>query len=200
MKLATLTKFSPVLVLAMALLGNVARANPIIQGQINFDGVATTNNGTLATATSFATITSTYVVPGNTGTYSSVPLFTPVTFTPFTFSPFPPGGVTPLWTFTVGSVSYWFDATSLTVDSQSAGFLNLSGSGWAYITGYTPTLGVWSITDTTPAGKPSKHPTFTFGADSATLPDSGGTALLIGLGLAGIAAGMVAQRRRLAKV
>ena len=193
MKLATLAKFSPALVLTMALVGNVARANPIIQGSINFDGVATTDTGNLGTATAFTSITQTYVFPGQTGTYTAVPTFTPVSFTPFSFSA---AGVTPLWSFTVGSVSYWFDATSITIDNQSAGFLNLSGNGWAYITGYTPTEGTWSITDTNTSKKTSK--TFTFGADSATLPDNGGTALLIGLGLAGIAVGMVAQRRRLA--
>lgn len=189
MKLATLAKLSSVLILTIALV----KADPIIQGSINFDGVATTNDGTLATATSFTSISDTFVFPGSTGSYLTVPLFEPVTFTPFSFSA---SGVTPLWTFTVGAVTYSFNATSIVVDGQSAGFLNLSGTGWASITGYETTEGTWSITDTTT--KKGSH-IFTFGADSATVPDSSGTALLIGLGLAGVAVGMVAQRRRLAK-
>jgi len=192
MKLATLTRISPALVLAVALLGNVARANPIIQGSINFDGVAKTNTGDLGTATAYTSISSVIVVPGGSGAYDStlVPVGTPVTFTPFSFTA---AGVTPLWSFTIGSVSYWFDATSITIGAQLPGDLYLYGNGKAYITGYQTTLGTWSITDTT-TKKGSK--TFTFGADSATVPDNGGTALLIGLGLAGIAAGMVAHRRR----
>jgi|CZKI01.1.fsa_nt_gi hypothetical protein len=194
MKLATLTKLSPALILAIALCGNVAKANPIITGGLNFDGLATTNSGDLLNATAFSSIYDVYVFPGSTGSYASLPLFAgPVTFTPFSFSA---AAVTPLWTFTVGSVTYSFDATSIMVVAQSKGGLLLEGNGWASITGYQTTLGSWSIDDTTTTHKSA---IFNFGADTAALPDSGGTALLIGLGLAGVAAGMVAQRRRLAK-
>ncbi len=58
----------------------------------------------------------------------------------------------------------------------------------AYETGFDPTPGTWSITDT--GGKA----TVTFGS-AATVPDGGATALLVGLGLAGLAAGLAAQRR-----
>ena len=64
----------------------------------------------------------------------------------------------------------------------------------AWETGFTPTPGTWSITDTSTG----KETTFSFGADTA-VPDSGATALLIGLGLAGVAVGMIAQRRRLVR-
>src|ERR1035441_10081014 len=157
-------------------------------------GGAYTNAGDLLNATAFSSIYDVYVFPGSTGSYASLPLFAgPVTFTPFSFSA---AAVTPLWTFTVGSVTYSFDATSIMVVAQSKGGLLLEGNGWASITGYQTTLGSWSIDDTTTTHKSA---IFNFGADTAALPDSGGTALLIGLGLAGVAAGMVAQRRRLAK-
>ena len=55
-------------------------------------------------------------------------------------------------------------------------------------TGFATTAGTWSITDT------GRQATVTFGS-AATVPDSGATALLIGLGLAGVAAGLVAQRK-----
>jgi hypothetical protein len=192
MKLAVHTKFRFVYAIAFALCGAAANATPI-SGFINFDGIATTNTGNLSTATAFTSISDTSVYPVETGNYAVVPLFYPDTFKPFSFSA---AGVTPLWTFTVGAVTYSFDATSIEVVYQSGNFLDLSGTGVAYITGFTPTVGAWSITDTSTN---SGARVFTFGADSAPLPDAGGTALLIGLGLAGAAAGMIVRRSRLAK-
>lgn len=201
MKTIHFIKLCAAFVLSVALLGNLAKATPLITGIIQFDGSATTDTGNLATATAYASITDTFVFPLSTGDYASVPLFTPVTFTPFSFSAI---AVTPLWTFTVGAVTYSFDATSITVNTQNGKFLNLSGNGAASITGFQTTEGTWTITDTAVNGD-----VFTFGASSEALgipihvvpvDDSGGTGLLIGLGLAGVAAGMVVQRRRLAKV
>jgi hypothetical protein len=189
----TLTSFTTLagaLILAFSLSGNLAHATPI-DGTINFDGEATTNSGNLATATSFTSIIGTMVVPQETGSYAAIPAVTPVTFTPFTFSA---AGVTPLWTLTLAGITYSFNATSIVVDAQNANFLNISGTGIASITGYTNTAGTWSITDTSVGGSP----TFTFGADSV-VPDSGITALLILLGLAGVGLGVLAQRRKLAQ-
>jgi hypothetical protein len=76
----------------------------------------------------------------------------------------------------------------VSIGSQNKNFLNLEGQGVAYETGYDPTPGSWSITDT------GRSATVTFGF-SATVPDAGATALLVGLGLVGIAAGLVAERR-----
>ena len=189
-KLSSLTTLASALFLAFSLSGNLAHATPI-DGTINFDGEATTNSGNLATATSFTSIIGTMVVPQETGSYAAIPAVTPVTFTPFTFSA---AGVTPLWTLTLAGITYSFNATSIVVDAQNANFLNISGTGIASITGYTNTAGTWSITDTSVGGSP----TFTFGADSV-VPDSGITALLILLGLAGVGLGVLAQRRKLAQ-
>lgn len=191
MKLATFAKLSSALILTVAL----AKADPEIEGTISFDGASTTNTGNLIAATSFTSIYDTFVNPGATGDYASVPVFTPVTFTPFSFSA---AGVTPLWTFTSGGLTYSFSATSINVDKQTTNFLDLSGVGWANITGYETTEGAWTI-DITHTGPVTKHTVFAFGSSEATLPDSGGTALLIGLGLAGIAVGVIAQRRKLTK-
>jgi hypothetical protein len=174
--------------LAFGLSGNLAHATPI-SGSINFDGEATTNTGNLSAATSFSSIIGAIVVPAETGDYAAIPVVTPVTFTPFSFTA---AGVTPLWTLTVGGVTYSFDATSITVNSQNANFLNLSGTGVANITGYTSTAGDWSITDTTVGGSP----TFVFGADSS-VPDGGTTAGLILLGLAVVGVGMLPKLRKL---
>lgn len=188
-KLSSLTTLASALFLAFSLSGNLAHATPI-DGTINFDGEATTNSGNLATATSFTSIIGTMVVPQETGSYAAIPAVTPVTFTPFSFSA---AGVTPLWTLTLAGITYSFNATSIVVDAQNANFLNISGTGIASITGDTSTAGTWSITDTSVGGSP----TFTFGADSV-VPDSGVTALLILLGLAGVGLGVLAQRRKLA--
>jgi len=193
MKLNTLTKVGSALILSAAICCPLAKATPI-SGTINFDGEAKVNTGNLLTATSFTSISGVSVVPVESGNYSGT-TGAPVTFTPFSFTA---SAVTPLWAFTVGSTSYWFNATG-TIDVtqfsiKNAKFLNLSGAGWAYETGYTPTLGTWSITDTSTGSET----TFAFGADT-TVPDSGSTALLIGLGLAGVAVGMIARRRRLVR-
>ena len=183
MKLIDITKVGSVLIVSAALLASVAKATPI-SGDINFDGVAKTNTSNLATATSFTSISGVTVVPVEDGNYTGTSGQT-VTFTPFSFSA---AGVTPLWSFTVGSTHYWFDATSITIDTQVKNFLNVGGFGMAYETGFDPTPGTWSITDT--GGKA----TVTFGS-AATVPDGGATALLVGLGLAGLVAGLAAQRR-----
>jgi hypothetical protein len=193
MKLNSLTKFSSALIIAAVLCGPVAKATPI-SGTVNFDGVAKTNTGRLSTATAFTSISGVTVVPNESGNYTGT-TGAVTTFTPFAFSAL---SVTPLWSFSVGAVNYWFDASgTITVTHfvvGSTSFLNISGGGTAYETGFTPTLGTWSITDTSVG----TETTFTFGADTA-VPDSGATALLIGLGLAGVGVGIVAQRRRQAK-
>jgi len=186
-KIISITTGFGSLLLAFALSTGVARATPIT-GTINFNGEATTNSGNLATATSFTTIVGTTVVPLELGSYAAIPAITPVTFTPFAFNA---AGVTPLWTLTYAGVTYSFTATSIVVAAQNANFLNITGTGIASITGFQNTAGSWSITDTTVGGSP----TFTFGAASV-VPDSGTTAMLILLGVAGIGFGVVLARRR----
>jgi hypothetical protein len=87
-----------------------------------------------------------------------------------------------------GSTHYWFDATSITIDLQQKNFLDIGGNGMAFETRYDLTSGAWSITET------GGRATVTFGS-AAAVPDGGATALLIALGLAGVAAGLAAQRR-----
>src|ERR1700683_4789755 len=139
MKLTQITKIGTLLILSAALI-STAKALPSISGDINFDGIATTNTGNLATATSFTSISGVSVVPVEDGTYTGT-TGAPATFTPFSFSA---ASVTPLWTFTWGGITYTFNATSVTVVTQIKGFLNLQGSGWATATGYANTAGTWS--------------------------------------------------------
>jgi hypothetical protein len=141
-----------------------AQAQPLITGEISFSGGATLN-GLLNNATAFTSIFGPggpgtgdpLVNSGATGSYASVPVGTPVSFTPFTFNPAP---VSPfqLWSFSNGSSTYSFEVTSVVISRQLPTFLNIQGNGVAYITGHTPTLGTWGITDTGSAG-----PVFSFG-------------------------------------
>jgi hypothetical protein len=158
------------------------QAGPIV-GSINFDGVDTTNTGKLGNASSLTTIVDTSVYPQELGSYAPVPAGTPVTFTPFSLGAI---GVAPLWMFTSGGLTYSFNATSIVVEKETNGFLNLEGSGIANITGFTSTPGTWSITDTAVGSET----TFAFGEATTVVPvvpDSGMTALLMGLGLGAIA-------------
>jgi hypothetical protein len=189
MKLSTFTHIGVGLLLALG--ANLARATPI-NGSINFDGTATVDTGNLATATAFTSIANAFVDPGTqTGSYSAVPNFTAATFNAFSFSA---SSVTPLWTFTVGGITYSFSATSISVMTpRTSSFLNLSGTGIASITGFTDTAGTFTVTDT------GNGPTFTFGQGTivAGVPDSGTTAMLIALGFAAVGFSVWVRRDRM---
>ncbi len=155
------------------------QADPIV-GSINFDSIDTTNAGKLGYASSFSTIVDTSVYPQELGSYSMVPAGTPVSSRPFFLGAV---GVAPLWMFTSGGLTYSFNATSIVVDKETNGFLDLEGNGIASITGFTSTPGTWSITYTAVGSET----TFVVGEAINVVPDSGMTALLMGLGLGAIA-------------
>jgi hypothetical protein len=149
-----------------------ARAQTYITGEIQFNGGATLNTGDLSTATAFTSIfgpggpsTQPQVLGGGTqtGDYSGVPDGTAVTFQTFSF---PSSSSFALWSFTVGSTAYSFEATSVTIAYQDSFFLDIQGTGMASITGgattFTDTPGTWEVTDTGSGGVP----VFTFGADT----------------------------------
>jgi hypothetical protein len=171
--------------LALAMLTAVAAVATPIQGEINFNsgGFITTDTGNLGTATAISAFPTVKVSDDPTGVYAGT-AGNVVAFTPFSFAA---GSVTPLWSFTVGLVTYSFDATSIIVNTQNANFLNLIGSGVAHVTGYTDTVGKWSLTSTTQGSK------FTFGA-STSVPEGGLTAAMLGLGLLGL--GLAARRQK----
>jgi hypothetical protein len=166
----------------------------LIQGHISFLGVADLNNS-MDSATAIVSYSGimdshgiTHANPtvqfhSQSGDYLSVPTGTEVTWSPFFFGQ---SSVVPLWTVTVNSVTYSFDATSVTVVSQTATFLNISGDGIAHIDGFTDTLGTWSITST------GGNSTFTFGAGAtatgqAPVPEATSCLGLLTLGLGSLA-------------
>lgn len=189
--------FAPLL--GLVLCAGVLHADPMVTGSIGFDALAATNTGKLSTATEILSITQGVVAGGTQmGSYSSVPANTgPVDFSSIDsfHTIVGPLASSPLWTFSYDGNTYSFTATSISLVYQSANFLDISGQGYADITGYAQTAGDWSIDLTSATGNSSVK--FVFGADSyiPSVPDSATTAGLISLGLGSLGVAMLARKR-----
>jgi hypothetical protein len=139
------------------------------------------------------------------GDYSSVANGTAVAFsTPLNFialESVAPSTVTPWWSFTVGTTTYSFSIVGDVAVNQyvsgGSSFLNISGTGDAAITGYATNDD--ASFDISIGKTGASKLTFGNSTSASAVPDSGTTALLIGLGLAGVGIGMIAERRMLAK-
>lgn len=178
----------PAVALALAL-GAKALAVPI-SGNIAFSGTATLDSG-LATATQ-ATAFHNFAVQGGTGDFGAIAYGTPAgtavsAGTPWVFDPSTP--FTNLWNV----AGYQFDLTGSVIDMpRSATSLVINGTGWVTKTGFDPSLGTWHFT----ANAPSVGGyTFSFSAGTS-VPDGGTTAMLLGLGLTGLA--LLARWRKIA--
>jgi hypothetical protein len=162
---------------AVVLAGPGASANPIT-GSIGFGASGVTiNSPQLATATDFSVSDPFTTV--ETGTYSTVPMFTGVSFNGFIFNP-PVSSVIPLWTFDVGPVGdqivYSFDATSVSSSfNKSLDEWDIGGYGMAMVTGYSPTRGTWNV-NLSQSGS-----SFVFDSSAAaTVADGGSTVCALG--------------------
>lgn len=148
-----------------------------ISGDIGFTGNVSFD-APIGTATEITGYSLVFVTGGSqSGSYSAVPDYTWADWTPFVFNP-PAASVIPLWTFTLGGITYSFDATSIVVQKQIENELLLTGTGVASITGYDNTPGTWTFN----AGGPGTLFSFTAGT-SVRAPDGGATIALLGLGL-----------------
>ncbi len=158
-----------------------AQATPIT-GMLNIAGTANFNTSSLTTASS-ATFSDVLVLGGNTGTFASFAVGTPVVMASYTFDP---STITNgLWSVN----GFTFNLLSSTVEQRTATFLSVSGTG--IITGpagFDATPGVWAFTSQNAGGHP--HDTFSFSANTegGAVPDSGMTLALLGTGLMGLAA------------
>jgi len=209
MKTASFTKLAGGLIAAAAL-ALQAHANPIVSGDINFiGGVVLGHNGThpvnMASANQIYSV-SAFVsnVPGDeSGDYSPavegptdpVTFSTPINFV--TLESVSSLTVTPWWHFTSGGKTYSFSILGPVTVLVTPTHLDIDGNGIASITGFT------SNDDATfdiSIGRTGTSK-LTFGNSTSVpgVPDSGSTALMIGLGLAGLGIGMIAQRRKLVK-
>ena len=111
------------------------------------------------------------------GDFSSIALGTQATMaTPWIFNPSTP---TPgLWS--VGG--FTFDLLSATVVTQTATFLNITGTGFVSGNGFESTAATWAFTVQNAGGN---HDFFSFSANLATqgVPDGGSAVAMLGIGL-----------------
>jgi hypothetical protein len=154
-----------------------------ISGVLNFAGGATLDNADLSLATqvlSWQPVSVTSV----TGTLDT-------TINPGDAVTMAPGA----WSFTSGKANLWtvggftFSLATSGV-TQTVDFINVLGTGTISGNGYDPTPGFWYFSTQGATGIPQ----ISFSATTRAIPDGGTTALLLGLGLTGIA--LIARRQR----
>ncbi len=127
---------------------------------------------------------------GETGSYSGVPIFTPVTFQNFSFtgsglSAVLTASVLPVWTFTFGGNTYSFDLTSLISGTVTAGGLDLQGTGTAHITGFDNTAGTFALQGT---GNNFSFAFITASTSAVAVPENGSAVVFLGISLVVLAA------------
>jgi hypothetical protein len=190
------------LILGLLVFGSTAQAVPITGGAL-FGIFLETDTGDVGTANTLyfgmpqcATCAAVNNFFGGDGSYFGVPI-TPVTIQTLGIDPFV-GPLANFWTFTVGPTTYSFDLLTLSVIQVPGQFgsLILNGTGIAYITGFDPTPGGFSLSSQNPGLGIGADTVFSFSAstdlgDGEPIPEPG-TLLLIGTGLTGLAA----RRRR----
>jgi len=170
--------------LVVALIGVVtfnAEAIPIT-GDVSFDGGYAINSTNLGIATAFTSFTGVEVssTGGGTGDFASLAPGTAMTMSGFTFSPF--SGTPQWWEVTLGTTTYSFDLTSLTILFQSSSVLAMEGAGIAHITGLDDTIGTWILTAN------QLRSTFSYsGSSGATPVPEPGILILLGISMMSVA-------------
>ena len=155
----------------------------VIQGDINIDGTGTLNGTGVNDATSLTSITAA-LGNGSTGDYAGIASGTAVTFKDLNWTTAGYTGalaIDDFWSFTSGGVTYTFDLATITTNQVLAGTLVIQGTGTAQATGYSDNPGgIFSLSSSS-AGTSISFTTTT------SVPDSGHTAALLGLGMLGLA-------------
>jgi hypothetical protein len=179
-------------------ISNLAKADPIT-GSIGLTGIPTfsiPNDPADSTSVAFG---SGAVLTGS-GTFASIPFLTTATFSGVadagTFANLPSGSLTEtgsdLWSVTSGGDIYSFTATSIFGTSPQSNNWEFTGSGYFAVTDLAlnpiagPSLGTFSLNFS------QSGTSLTF-QTTAAVPDSGSSALLVGLGIVGL--GVYAARR-----
>ncbi len=178
----------PVVIAVIAFVGVVPsiEAVPII-GSIDIQGggaLLTPVGAPLGTATGVAATNG--VVSSGSGSFAGT-AGTSVNFEPFTFNP----AITPvsLWSFTIGSLTYSFDLTSMVVGIDDSSLLTINGSGTLTITGsgsdWDATTGNWTYQIATATSPYADDGVFNYQSNT-TVPDGGLTVILLGSALSGL--------------
>lgn len=167
---------------AVVCCGGMAQAVPIT-GNIGFTGDATLNGTSVNSSTEVLSWNNT-VVNGTSGSFASIADGTPVTFaSPWFFNS---SAIPAFWA--AGGFTFALDSSSIAIDT--AGFLNVSGSGMVSGNNYDPTALAWNFSTQNPDNGASSS-TFTFSASAnasggGSVPDGGTTVMLLGMGLLGL--------------
>jgi PEP-CTERM motif-containing protein len=194
------------LILAISILMATGAVTPAlcampVTGSIDFGGVVTFGDSTGANTTSLTSATrvnlwnSSFVLQ-DSGSFSSISAGTNATmaatwiFNSGTPSvPMPGPATAHLWQ--VGGFN--FDLTTSIVATQSANFLNVTGTGTITGNGFDATPGTWSFTSSDSSGQ--QQTTFGFQTESTAVPEPSTFALLaLGIGP------LISLRKRRAKV
>jgi len=158
-----------------------------ITGDLAFAGVASFNTSSLATATQVNSWAATTQV--GTGSFAGIPFGTSVTLaTPYIFSPSTP--TLGLWSV----AGFTFDLATSVIVTQNSGTLDITGTGILSGNGFDPTPGMWAFTSQKAGGGTATS--FSFSADTTSVPDGGSAVALLGIALAGIEAGRRLIRSR----
>jgi len=152
-----------------------------IQGDINISGSGTLNGSGVNDATQLTSITAT-VGAGSTGDYAG--LSGSVTFKDLNWTTAGYTGalaIDDFWSVTSGGVTYTFDLATITTNQVVSGTLVIQGTGTAQATGFTDNPGgIFSLSSS------SSGTSISF-SSTTSVPDSGHTAALLGLGMLGLA-------------
>jgi hypothetical protein len=178
----------PVVIVAVAFVGVVPSIEAVpITGSIDIQG-----GGALLTPAGSALGTATGVDATNGVVMSGFGSFagtagTSVNFEPFTFNP----TTTPvtLWSFTIGSLTYSFDLTSMVVGTDDSSLLTITGSGMLTIMGdgsiWDATPGNWTYQIASASSPDAGDGVFSYDSNT-TVPDGGLTVILLGSALSGL--------------
>jgi hypothetical protein len=171
--------------------GAVQNAQAIpITGDISMGGGVTLDDGHLGRANKAVRFSGVTVGGGSTGSFDGTG-GNSVTWKSFGWDP-ATTPVTPLWSFTAGALTYSFALSTVSVFSQSATLLSLTGTGILSITGagslYDATPGSWSFSINDSDGNENTNKKFTFSNNqtAAAVPDGGMTIMLLGMALGGL--------------
>lgn len=164
-----------------AIAASSATAAPI-NGDININGSGTLNNTGISDATQLTNITAA-VGAGSTGDYAGIAVNTSVTIKDLDWGSVNYTGakaITDFWSINNGQ--YTFDLITITYNQVAGGTLTIQGTGTAKST----EAGIDSYTGYITLSSSSAGTSISF-TSSTSVPDSGHTAALLGLGMLGLA-------------